>query len=88
MECMCISSCLAGLKLTDLNELSSNLFNFFPQQALSRLPSAIFKSLTTDQLQHFNIEQIKAIPNSLLKSLNKQQMTVINQILNPFQTSG
>ncbi|UJR27835.1 hypothetical protein I4U23_009101 [Adineta vaga] len=77
----------AGLKSADLGSLSPDLLNFFPQQALSRLPKDVFKSFNNDQLQNLNIEQIKTIPNSLLSSLNGKQMAIINQILYPFKTS-
>ncbi len=78
----------AGLKSTDLDSLSSELFNFFPYQALSRLPKDVFKSFNNDQLKNLNIEQIKAVPNSLLTSLNGKQMAILNQILYPFKSSG
>ena len=79
---------LAGLKTADINALSPQLFNFFPSQALARVSPTFLKSLTSDQLQNLNVEQVKTIPNSLLTSLNRQQMGIINQILNPFKTSG
>lgn len=79
---------LAGLKTADISALSPQLFNFFPNQALSRVSPTFLRSLSSEQLQNLNIEQIKTIPNSLLTSLTKQQMGIINQILNPFKTSG
>jgi hypothetical protein len=78
----------AGLRSIDLNSLSPELMNYFPQQGLSRLPKDVLKSFNNDQLQNLNIEQIKTIPNSLLSSLNPKQMTIINKILYPFKTSG
>lgn len=78
----------AGLKSADLRSISPELFNFFPQQGLSRLPKDIFKSLNINQLQNLNVEQIKTIPNSLLSSLGANQLSILNQILFPFKTSG
>ncbi|CAF2351851.1 unnamed protein product [Rotaria sp. Silwood2] len=78
----------AGLKSTDLVSLTPELLNFFPKQALSSLPKEIFKSFTNDQLQNLNIEQIKSIPTGLLSALSGKQMSILNQILYPFKTSG
>ncbi|CAF1022731.1 unnamed protein product [Rotaria sp. Silwood1] len=78
----------AGLKSTDLGSLTPELFNFFPKQALSSLPKEVFKSFTNDQLQNLNIEQIKSIPTGLLSALSGKQMSILNQILYPFKTSG
>lgn len=78
----------AGLQSIDLNSLSPDLINFIPQQAFSRLSPTVLKSFTNDQLKNLNIEQIQTIPNSLFNSLGKQQIAILNQILNPFKTSG
>ena len=76
------------MKSTDLNSLSPELFNFFPEQALARLPKDIFKSFNIDQLKNLNFEQLDTIPNDLFGSLSKEQMSIINQILDPFKSSG
>ncbi len=84
--CMCCL--LAGLRSADLGSLAPELINFFPSQALARLPKDVLKSFNNEQLQNLNIEQIKTIPNSLLNSLNNKQMAIINQILYPFKSTG
>ncbi|CAM4889254.1 unnamed protein product [Rotaria socialis] len=77
----------AGLKSADLSALSPELFNFFPQQAMSYLPKDILKSFNLEQLQNLNIEQIKSIPTSIFGALSGKQMTILNQILYPFKSS-
>lgn len=64
------------------------MIHFIPNQALARLSPTVLKSFTTDQLKNLNVEQIQSIPSSLLNTLSKQQMAILNQILNPFKTSG
>ena len=78
----------AGLKSADLGSLSPQLFNFFPKDAISRLPADVFKSFTSNQLQNLNINQIQTIPNSLLTSLGGDKLTLLKNILFPFKTSG
>jgi len=77
----------AGLRPTDLGSLSPELINFFPSQALSRLPKDVIKSITNEQLQNLNIEQIKILPNNLVNTLNKKQIAIIHQILYPFKST-
>ena len=85
---MIIRTFKAGLRTADLPSLSPTLFNFFPQQALSRMPTNIFKLFDVNQLQNLNIEQIRTIPTSLLSSLDENKMAILQKILFPFRTSG